>query len=425
MGMSQYLDEYWIAEGQGRTRKEKMGGAYHPYLPDKLVGQDFYLHGEVAFAVSRAEEAIRQLNRHVSALTNTEILARLLLRAEAVASSRIEGLEVSPRKVLQEEEKQKAIKGHHASTTAAEVLGNVNAMALALDGASLAKEITVDTLCAIHEQLMQNTRFSECGGRIRTVQNWIGKNSYNPIGANYVPPRPDDVPDLVTDLVAFCNEKRLSPLHQAALAHAQFETIHPFEDGNGRTGRALLHLILRRRGLAEKVVPPVSLVLATYAEDYVRFLTGYRYSGEASSKEAVDGKNEWIEFFVACCERAASDAQSFEGRIQEIQSEWRKKIASRQSSTVNLLIDALPGVPIVSVYTAAEATGRGIEASRLAIDLLIKNGILKQTTEGKRNRTFEAEEIIKAFTAFERSLATASGDTRAETPARPVPRRVV
>src|SRR6201999_2938774 len=110
-----------------------------------------------------------------------------------------------------------------------------------------------------------------------------GGISFNPCSAVFVLPPQEHVLGLMQDLCEFCNQDALPAVVQAAMAHAQFETIHPFVDGNGRTGRALVHVILRRRGVAPRLLPPVSLVLATWATDYVAGLTATRYSGTQTS----------------------------------------------------------------------------------------------------------------------------------------------
>ena len=133
-----------------------------------------------------------------------------------------------------------------------------------------ATPLLVDVLLEVHRRLLAATHLSEHAGRVRTIQNWIGGSSYNPCNAAFVPPPPESVAPLLEDLCAFCNEDQLPAVAQAAIAHAQFETIHPFVDGNGRVGRALIHLVLRRRGLAPRALPPISLVLATRANDYIR-----------------------------------------------------------------------------------------------------------------------------------------------------------
>ena len=142
------------------------------------------------------------------------------------------------------------------------------------------------------------------------------------------------------------------------MAHAQFETIHPFVDGNGRTGRALIHVILRRRGLAPRLVPPISLVLATWSADYVDGLTQSRYRGDPDSQEAVDGTNAWISLFAGACQRAVADAEAYEERVRALQADWQSRLGRvRKNSATELLLLALPGAPIVTVQSAATLVG--------------------------------------------------------------------
>jgi Fic family protein len=232
------------------------------------------------------------------------------------------------------------------------------------------------------------------------------------------------VPALLDDLCAFCSNESLPAVAQAAIAHAQFETIHPFVDGNGRTGRALIHLVLRRRGLATRVLPPVSLVLATWADDYVLGLEATRYRGPASSAAAREGVDMWIGRFAAACQRAVADAASFEERTRLLQDGWRARLGRvRSNSATEVLLQVLPGVPILTVTAAAGLTGRSFNAANDAIARLAEAGVLEQISVGRRNRAFEAPEVIEAFTALERQLASPAGNTRVSGPARPVPRR--
>ena len=227
------------------------------------------------------------------------------------------------------------------------------------------------------------------------------------------------------DLCKFCNDDSLPAVAQAALAHAQFETIHPFVDGNGRTGRALIHFVLRRRDLARRILPPVSLVLATWAHDYIGGLTASRYRGKASSQEALQGINLWIARFAGACSRAVNDASSFERRAQEIEADWRKRLGRvRAGSATDILLRSLVGAPVITAKSAAEMIGRSFPQTNEAIQRLVNVEILRQVNVGKRNRAFEAPAIIEAFTSLERQLASPQGDTRASKPVRPVPRRL-
>ena len=413
----------WEGDFAGLTRRDRSPCSYEVYVPDTLAGRGFVLEGDVAADVADAEAALARLNASAAALADTEALARLLLRAESVASSRIEGLDVGGRRLLRAEAARQ-LGEEPRDVTAAEVLGNIDAMVWGVDSVGPGGPITAEVLLEAHRRLLAGTRLEEHGGRIRTVQNWIGGSSYNPCSAAFVPPPPEAVARLLDDLLAFCNDDSLPALAQAAVAHAQFETIHPFVDGNGRTGRVLIHLVLRRRGLGLRVLPPVSLVLATRSRDYIGGLTETRYVGSPDSSEAHAGINRWTALFASACRRAVEDASRFEEQVRALQSSWRERVGqTRRDSAVRLLIEALPAAPVLTTATAAGLIGRSFQAASQAIDRLVGAGVLAQVNVGRRNRAFEAPELIEAFTALERLLASPEGDTRVSGPSRRVPRR--
>jgi len=403
--------------------KERAVSLGHPfygaYAPDHLMERRFFLEADVA----DTEAAIVRLNIEANALVDTEALARILLRAEAVASSRIEGLEVGARRLLHAE----VVRGMHQTApdvTAAEVLNNIDAMVFAVESIDAGDPITVDILLDMHRRLLAGTRLEQYGGIARDQQNWIGGSAYNPCASVFVPPPPEFVNELLEDLCAFCCTDDLPPVAQAAIAHAQFETIHPFVDGNGRTGRALIHLILRRRGLALRTLPPVSLVLATWARDYIDGLTLFRYVGSPTSPAAIDGLNTWVGRFASACTRSVADASTYERRAAELEVEWRERLGSvRANSGTDVLLRVLPGAPILTADSAATLLGRTYKPAAAAIQRLVDAGILRQVNIGRRNKAFEAPEVIAAFTALERQLASPEGDTRTSEPVRTVPRR--
>ena len=277
-----------------------------------MTGFEFDLTSGVAGVVSDAEQAIMTLN--ASARPALVPLARLLLRAESIASSKVEGLQVGIRQLARAESKIET--GGKASSTILEVLGNIDAMQLAVDDAATAEQIGIEHLVEIHRKLMANAPNSHVAGIIRGDQNWIGGNDYNPCGADFVPPPAEHVDSLLRDLCEATADDSLPPIVQAAMLHAQFETIHPFDDGNGRTGRALIHVVLRRRGIAASYVPPISVVLATERERYIRGLTGFR-SGEVGS---------WIERFAAAAARAAGLAADHLEAVTVLMDEWRRQL---------------------------------------------------------------------------------------------------
>jgi len=407
----------------GLPRSARRGCDYEAYVPDHLADRSVTLRAETAADIADAERAVQRLNSEARGLADSEAIARLLLRAEAIASSRIEGLEIGSRRLLKAQ--LAAGLGHEPSdVTATEVLNNIEAMRWAVDTVSAADEMTVEHVLAIHERLLAGTALDQHAGRIRDEQNWIGGSSYNPCSAAFVPPPPERVRALLEDLCAFCNGDSLPAVAQAALAHAQFETIHPFVDGNGRTGRALVHVVLRRRGLAPTIVPPISLVLATWSEAYVGGLTATRHRDAPSSHVATDGVNDWLDLFAVATRRAVEDATSYEQRVREVQQHWRERLGRvRADSAAVRLIDALPGVPIVTVQSAAALIERSVQAVNEAIRRLVEADILKQTTVGQRNRAFEATDLVDAFTDLERQLASPEGDTQFSPPQRRVPYR--
>jgi Fic family protein len=423
--MARLLRRHWAsnAGSLGLPRRDRQSCAYEAYVPDPLMGRRIVLDGGVAADVADAESAITRLNAQARVLVDTEALARILLRAEAVASSRIEGLEVGARRLLRAEAARK-VDDVAGDVTAAEVLGNVDAMVYAVGAVDVGDAITVELLLEVHRRLLAGTRLEAHAGRVREQQNWIGGSSYNPCSAAFVPPPHELVDELLDDLCAFCTTDNLPAVAQAAIAHAQFETIHPFIDGNGRTGRALLHLILRRRGLTPRVLPPVSLILATWARSYIEGLTAFRYVGAPTSAAAQEGIDVWVGRFAAACTRAVDDAFSFEARALELEQRWRESLgAVRARSATDLLLRALPGAPVLTVDSAAQLIGRTYKPANDAIQRLVDAKILRQVTIGRRNRAFEAPDVIAAFTALERQLASPEGDTLTSDPARPVPYR--
>lgn len=421
--MAEVVRLHWHTDiGSGLPRKDRRSCVYDAYIPDRLFGRPLTLDADVAADVADAERAIAALDTTASALVDTEALARLLLRAESVASSKIEGLEVGGRRLMRAAAARE-LGEEPADVTAAEVLGNIAGMSWAVQSIAEAGTIALDHLLEVHRHLLSGTRLGAHAGEIRTEQNWIGGSDYNPCSAAFVPPPPELVSELLDDLIAFCNDDDLPAVAQAALAHAQFETIHPFIDGNGRTGRTLIHLVLRRRGLATRVIVPVSLILATWSRSYVEGLTGTRYRGSATSPEAHAGCNGWIALFASACRRAVADAAAFEHRVKELESRWREQLgAVRTNSSVDLLLRALPGAPILTVNGAADLLGRSFEATNNAIQRLVDAGILQQMKVGRRNRAFEAPDVITVFTDLERQLASPEGDTLVSPPTRVVPR---
>jgi Fic family protein len=422
--MAELIRKCWEPRFEGLTRRDRQGCNYDAYLPDPLAGWNPSVPGDVAADIADAETAIRELNRSGTTHVSLEGLARFLLRVESVASSRIEGLDAGARRLV-EAEALLAEGGEAADRVAVEVLGNIASMESAVELADEPRELTLGDLLGIHQVLMERSPTPHLGGAIRTEQNWIGGSSYNPCGATFVPPPAEHVAELLEDLIAYVNGDEHPALVQAAIAHAQFETIHPFADGNGRAGRALIHIILRRRGLAPAFVPPISLVLATWSDDYLTGLTAFRHLHPPDSPDRSTAAQVWLRTFAGATLRACSDAQAYASRIDDLVEHWRSVLgAIRKGSAVDLLLDVLPGVPLLTVDSAALLLDRSDVAAGSAVNRLAEAGVLVQRNIGKqRYRVFEAPGVLDLFTSLERTLASPSGSTATDPPVRPVPGR--
>jgi len=381
-----------------------------------LVGAEVELPASVAADLVDVEQQVRHLNDNHPGMANLEPLARFLLRAEAVASSNIEGLVLNVRRLARSEAAE--LDGLPVTdATARAVLGNIRALDEALALASdPTKPVTVENLCTIHRALLTGTRDEHWAGVVRDEQNWVG--GLSPCSADFVPPPADEVAGLLDDLVEYLSGDEHPALLQAALGHSQFESIHPFADGNGRAGRALIQLVLRRRGVATRVLPPVSLILATKADHYIAALEGTHVEGPTLAQLA------WVELFLSALGRACRDAELFAGELVALEAASRAKLGRvRANSAADLLVTALPSLPVFSVTTAAAYIGRTFQATSDAVERLRQADVVRQVTLGRRNRAFEAVGLFEAFTGFERLLASPEADTAASPPARPVPQR--
>ena len=364
---------------------------YDAFVPEAVSEFSPSLSGGVVGIVSDAERAIAALNR--TAGPELDPLARLLLRTESIASSKVEGMQADSRSLARAEANQDA--GRRVGSDLAEILSNIDAMQLAVERASSTRRVSVADIVDIHRVLMAPAPNRDVAGRVRETQNWIGGNNYNPCGADFVPPPVEEIGRLLTDLSGFCNEEALPPLIQAAIAHAQFETIHPFEDGNGRTGRALIQVVLRRRGLAPAFVPPVSVILAREKDRYIQGLTLFR-----------DGRiDEWLEIFGVAARRAADLAVRYTRRVATMQEGWRTQLREasnpRADAAAWAVIDILPAHPIITVPVAVAGTKRTKPAVANGIDELERVGILDRLGESARNRAWEAAGLLDLIVELE------------------------
>lgn len=365
---------------------------YSAFIPDPLDLPALTLEADIAGIAAEAEAAIRGLNADAGPALAP--LARLLLRTESIASSKVEGMQMDVRDLARAEARMES--GGKVSTRAAEIFSNIDAMQLAIASATDTPMFTVTEITAIHRQLMAQAPDRHIAGHLRTVQNWIGGNDHNPCGADFVPPPPEHVEPLLADLCAAINDDIVPPLVQAALIHAQFETIHPFDDGNGRTGRALIHVILARRGVSPAYVPPISVILANDRDRYISGLTDFRRGAESN----------WIEHFSGAAMRAGRLATDYLVTVQGLIAEWRRRLAEsshtpRSDAVAWSIIDLLPAHPIITGPVATAATRRSKPQVYQGLEQLERAGVLQPLSKGRRNRSWEAEGLLDLIAGLE------------------------
>lgn len=363
------------------------------YVPAPIAELDIAIPASMLYQLDGAQRALTSLGegevRH-----RLEGAARQLMRSEAIASSRIEQHVIGHRALAHA---ASPLTGE-AQGEAAMVLGNVRAIDRA---AKNANSFDVPALLELHRSLFEGTIQERGAGKIRTTQNWIGGGGATPARAEFVPPPPEYVEALLEDLVAFMARDDMPAIIQAAVAHAQFETIHPFDDGNGRVGRALIHIVLLRRGAVPDVTLPISLVLLARGDRYVRGLTSWRGAD----------RSDWLAFFTGVVGESATRAAELGNALDDLVDTWVAQAGSpRADSTARLLTEALPSLPILDVGSAARHLGVSDESARRALNQLDEAGVLRQRGQGRaRSRIWECVGLFKVFDEFERDLLDGVG----------------
>lgn len=409
-------------------RADRKHGLYNRYLPDLLRDRPLLVPPELGARAARAERDVRTLSTGPGA-AGLEGLARFLLRSEAIASSLIEGIAPSPQQVaLAELSQDEPVRGF--SDQARLVANNITILRTAARELVAADEVTVEDVEALHRVLLPEERHHG----LREVQNWIGGSNWHPLDAQFVPPPVEHVRPLMDDLLAYLNGSVHAPIVQAAIVHAQFETIHPFTDGNGRVGRALIHTVLTRRGLTPSAILPVSLVLATLKDTYVAGLTDYRYEAPPTAAEAHAGVAAWLAMFLAATTTAAAQARLFADQIGSLKAQWEQQVSDhrarqgvrgtpRADSASSRLLAILPEVPILTTRTVQRLLHVSFPPARAGLEELAEAGVLSRRSVEQGTTGYVATELFQILGHAERQLASTRWDTREAPPSRPAPAR--
>lgn len=334
-----------------------------------------------AAVTTAAEVATRELSRLDAELGGrVAAFAPVLLRSEASSSSQIENITASARAIFSAE------LGLKASRNAELITANTRAMTAAID---LAADVTPDAILRMHEVLLAG-QSHHTPGRWRDEAVWIGTRSDSPVGAEYVAPHHSRIQALIEDLTEFARRRDVAPLVAVAVAHAQFETIHPFTDGNGRTGRAVAQSLLRFRGVTLNVAVPVSAGLLADVAGYHRALTVYR-EGDVSPIVAA---------FADAAMRAVGNTRELVAELDRIREDWNRRLTVRRSSNAWRLLDVLLRRPVLT--SAAAAAELGVRQPNVypPLTALVDAGILKSKAEHRLGPFWRSDEVLAAIDRF-------------------------
>ncbi|ATG54711.1 cell filamentation protein Fic [Brachybacterium ginsengisoli] len=363
-----------------RSARARGTGPYEATLPAPLAGAEPYspsLPGDLAADVADAEKALTTFDAHAIARLGADNpalgpMSAILLRTESASSSQIEDLTVGARQLALAEIDESR------SGNAATVIANVRTMEAAL---RLADSLDLETVLALHAELLTGARDA---GRLRDQLVWVGRSGLSPLGAVHIAPEAEDVPAAMADLVSFLDREDLPVLLHAAIAHAQFETIHPFTDGNGRTGRALVHAMLRGKGLLTTTAP-VSAGLLAQLSAYTEALSAYR---------AGDARPIVEQFARAARYAAATGTRLVDALSAQLEEDRGRLTGVRPHALAWKVLPLLIGQPILSAAHLRSTLDVPAMSAQRALAQLTELGVLQEATGRSRNRVWQHPGIL-------------------------------
>jgi Fic family protein len=362
-----------------RTARRRHLGPYRAALVPTIADADLHLPSAVAAVAEDAAAAISRFDAELG--HEIAPFAAVLLRSESAASSKIENLTASARAIAEAELGPVA-----GGANARLVVANVRAMNAAV---ALADRIDADAILAMHDALLGESD-PAIAGRWRNEQVWIGGSDHGPHDAAFVPPHHRHVEPAIDDLVTFIARDDLPVVAHAAAAHAQFETIHPFPDGNGRTGRALLHAHLRHKGLTRHVTVPVSAGLLVDTGAYFDALTAYRAGDPLPIVERV----------ADAAFAALGNGRHLVDDLRRVRDDWAHRIRARRGANAWRVADIAVRHPVVNARLLADELGIAQPNVYRAIEPLVAAEVLVAFNDAKRNQLWRAPDVLAALDAF-------------------------
>ena len=360
-------------------------GTYSAFRPDSLSSS--ISTEDLITPLAEATQALGRLHGIGPRVGSREILIEPFIRKEALESSQIEGTHATLSDIYAYEAGQEALIGEDRQQGTQEVVNYLYALTHGLDAITAGDRITVELLCEMHDRLLSGVRGDEADpGELRTTQNFIGSTPYIQ-DARYVPPPPNEIPDLLEDLLEYANrDTEHHPLLRIGLIHYQFETIHPFLDGNGRLGRLLISLLLQRDGL----LPEPYLYLSSYfnarRSEYVDHLLAVSQHDEWE---------EWLLFFLRGVQSQADEAHQRANLLVDLRESYQQRYQSERSENILELVMRLFEEPYLDVNTAAEWLDVEYSTANRLVGQLEDDGILEELTGKERNRFYRASEVFE------------------------------
>ncbi|MDE0605590.1 MAG: Fic family protein [Acidimicrobiaceae bacterium] len=389
--MGRYVEaEGWLASRTGYGRR-----SYRAYVPHKLEGWIPTLDADSVNAITAAERALSAAAEGAHTTLGDSLMDWMMARDESIRSSVIEGVTATVSGLEWARYADQA--GRPVSDdNDALTLGAVKQLAAAVELGHRIRtgySATLDDVSEIHNRLFEGTPDRAIGGLLRTEPIWIGSPGSLVDDASFVPPPAEHVSELMHDLVEYLNTSDHPTALRAVVVHSQFETIHPFDDGNGRTGRALIHTVLIAAGLTDSAVP-ISAALSRDRRAYYDALNATRSVCEPDNSAARStALRIWLDVFSYSCEEAHRQATALRTTVERMVDRWQATAKFRRGSAAAALLEALPSMPVLDAPMVAERLGVSTRVARTALSSLEAAGILTPVG-GRRNRRFFSPDLV-------------------------------
>lgn len=380
----------WSQQVRGGTREDRTTKTVDASIPPPIADLDYLPPLKVSLTTEQALLAVAQAD--TDAEGHSAALSRFMVRSESVASSKIERVTASA------EDYARAIAGSRANASAVSMVAASTALHGLVTAVGERGYFALSDLTDAHRALMvDDPTEARFAGHVRDMQNWIGGSDFSPRDALYVPPAPERVFDLLDDLIRYLNRDDVPVMVQAAIGHAQFESIHAFTDGNGRIGRALVSAVLRRRGVTRNAVVPLASGLLARRDAYFAALTTYRLGDPAAI----------VTIFGQSARAAATCARGSIARLKAMPDEWAEAIRPRAGSAAATLIPAFFDHPVMAADEVVALVGDTESRAYRAIDRLVAEGFIMEITGRKRDRVWAASEVLAELDDLDRRIAAA------------------